>query len=96
MVNRMNLNLAKCRLLLHQLKLQRARKIVVAVAGGSVLLAGIVMIVLPGPAILVIPLGLAILATEFHWAKRWLQRVRALLPNSRKQSQPDGPTNDKA
>jgi cation-transporting ATPase F len=51
--------------------------------GGSVLLAGIAMIVLPGPAFLVIPLGLMILATEFTWAKRWLKRARALLPNGK-------------
>ncbi len=34
------------------------------------------MIVLPGPAVVVIPIGLAILATEFAWARRWLQLVR--------------------
>lgn len=44
--------------------------------GLSVLLAGIVMIVAPGPAFLVIPLGLAILATEFVWARRLLSKVR--------------------
>ena len=52
----------------------------IAVVGGSVLLVGIAMIVLPGPAILVIPLGLTILATEFLWARRWLKRARAMLP----------------
>jgi tellurite resistance protein TerC len=41
-----------------------------------VLLIGIAMIVLPGPAILVIPLGLAILATEFVWARRLLKRLK--------------------
>jgi len=34
------------------------------------------MIVLPGPALLVIPVGLSILATEFPWAKRYLRRCR--------------------
>ncbi len=42
----------------------------------TVLLIGTAMIVLPGPAIVVIPIGLAILATEFAWARRWLQLVR--------------------
>jgi uncharacterized protein (TIGR02611 family) len=56
--------------------LRLSRKVAVAVAGGSVLLAGIALIFLPGPAIIVIPLGLAILATEFRWAKRLLGWVK--------------------
>jgi uncharacterized protein (TIGR02611 family) len=43
-------------------------------AGFLVLLAGLAMLVLPGPAILVIPVGLAILALEFSWAERLLER----------------------
>ncbi|TAL01349.1 MAG: DUF2238 domain-containing protein [Verrucomicrobia bacterium] len=80
----MNL-ITRYRRLLDRLNLQRAHKLVVALVGGSVVLVGIAMIVLPGPAILVIPLGLAILATEFLWARRWLKRARALLPNGDKQ-----------
>ena len=53
-----------------------ARRIAVAVIGGSVVLVGIAMIVLPGPAIVVIPLGLGILGLEFAWARRWLQKVK--------------------
>ncbi len=41
------------------------------------LLLGFAMIVLPGPAIVVIPAGLAILGLEFAWARNWLKRVRA-------------------
>jgi tellurite resistance protein TerC len=52
------------------------RKVVVAVLGGTVLLLGLVMLVLPGPAVLVIPAGLAILATEFLWARRALRRCK--------------------
>jgi Putative transmembrane protein (PGPGW) len=44
-----------------------------------VLLAGVALIVLPGPAVLVIPLGLAILATEFTWARKLLDRTKARL-----------------
>jgi uncharacterized protein (TIGR02611 family) len=55
---------------------KQARRVVVAVVGGTVVLIGVVMIVTPGPAVVVIPLGLAILATEFVWAKRLLQRVK--------------------
>ena len=53
-----------------------ARKIVVLVVGVTVLLIGMAMIVLPGPAIIVIPVGLAILGTEFLWARRLLHLVR--------------------
>ncbi len=35
------------------------------------------MIVAPGPAIIVIPLALAVLATEFLWARRLLKKVKA-------------------
>jgi len=82
----MNLFLARCSQFLGQPKLHAARKIVVAVVGGTVVLVGIAMVVLPGPAFLVIPLGLAILAREFLWARRWVQRARALLKGGRKGS----------
>ncbi len=41
------------------------KRLLVAIVGGTVLVLGITMLVLPGPAFLVIPAGLAILATEF-------------------------------
>jgi tellurite resistance protein TerC len=53
-----------------------ARRIAISVAGTTVLLIGIVMIVTPGPAIVFIPIGLAILGLEFAWARSWLRRVR--------------------
>jgi tellurite resistance protein TerC len=53
-----------------------ARRWVIAVVGLTVVLIGIVMIVLPGPAIIVIPLGLAILGSEFAWARHWLAVVK--------------------
>ena len=40
------------------------------------MLVGIAMIVLPGPGFIVIPLGLAILATEFVWAGWLLSRIK--------------------
>jgi uncharacterized protein (TIGR02611 family) len=52
------------------------RKIVIGIVGVSVLCVGTAMIFLPGPAILVIPLGLAILATEFAWAKVLLNKLK--------------------
>ena len=54
-----------------------ARRIVVAVIGGTILLLGIAMVVLPGPAIIVIPAGLGVLALEFAWARYWLRKLRA-------------------
>ena len=53
-----------------------ARRIVVAVVGVTVLIIGVVMIVTPGPALVLIPVGLAILSIEFAWARAWLKRVR--------------------
>ena len=47
-----------------------ARKVLVGILGGLVLALGLAMIVLPGPAFIIIPAGLAILASEFEWAKR--------------------------
>lgn len=56
--------------------LRNVRRLVVAVVGLTVLSIGVAMIVLPGPATLVIPLGLGILALEFAWAERMLRRLR--------------------
>jgi tellurite resistance protein TerC len=53
-----------------------ARRIVLTVVGFTVLAAGVAMIVLPGPAFVVIPVGLGILGLEYAWARVWLKRVR--------------------
>lgn len=42
------------------------------VAGATVVLAGLAMTVIPGPAVIVLPVGLAMLAAEFTWARRLL------------------------
>jgi tellurite resistance protein TerC len=55
------------------------KRILIIAAGGTVLVAGIALVVLPGPAFLVIPLGLAILAVELPWARRWLCKIREWL-----------------
>jgi len=47
-----------------------------------VLLVGVAMLVLPGPGLIVAPAGLAILATEFVWARRLLARVRDSASNA--------------
>jgi tellurite resistance protein TerC len=56
--------------------LKYARRIAVSVIGMTVLLIGVVLLVTPGPAVVVIPIGLAILATEFAWARRWLRIMK--------------------
>jgi uncharacterized protein (TIGR02611 family) len=56
--------------------LKTARQVAVAVVGSAVVLAGVAMILLPGPAIVIVPAGLAILATEFIWARRLLSRMK--------------------
>ena len=53
-----------------------ARKVVIGSVGFTVLLVGIALLVLPGPAFIMIPLGLGILAAEFAWARRWLKRLK--------------------
>ncbi len=59
-----------------------ARKTVVAVAGGTLTAAGVVMLVTPGPGLLAIAGGLGILSTEFDTARRALGRIRNRLPDS--------------
>ena len=58
-----------------------ARRIVVGVVGATVVLIGVVMLVTPGPALVVIPVGLAILGIEFTWARAWLKRLRESISN---------------
>ena len=52
------------------------RQCLVAILGGALLIVGVAMLFLPGPAIVVIPAALAILAVEFLWARRWLAWLR--------------------
>lgn len=61
---------------LAQATLRVAWKVVILVVGGTVLAVGLAMIILPGPALAFIPLGLAILASQFVWARSLLQDVR--------------------
>ena len=75
-------------------KFKLGRRIVRSIIGFTVLAIGVALLVLPGPAIIVIPIGLAILATEYAWARRYLSKFkqggeklgRILLPNRKKKS----------
>jgi tellurite resistance protein TerC len=65
-------------------RMPRLRKFVIAVIGGTILLLGFVLIVLPGPAVLVIPIGLLILATEFAWARHLVRRGKLAFGKARR------------
>jgi uncharacterized protein (TIGR02611 family) len=56
--------------------LRQVWRLIILVVGVTVVAVGVAMIVLPGPAFVVIPAGLGILATEFMWARRLLDRVK--------------------
>jgi len=69
---------------LHRNKAMSATtKLVVTLVGSAVLTAGLIMMVTPGPGILGIVAGLAILATEWDWADRWLVGARRKLEEAR-------------
>jgi putative transmembrane protein PGPGW len=59
------------------------RRFLIGAIGFSVILIGLIMIVLPGPAFIVVPLGVAILASEFAWARRVWRRGRILISRVR-------------
>jgi len=55
---------------------KQARRIAILIVGSSVILVGVALLVLPGPGSVMLLVGLAILATEFVWARRWLRRIK--------------------
>ena len=57
--------------------IRQVRRLIVGAVGSAVVLIGLAMIVLPGPAFIMIPLGLGILAIEFEWARHLLKKVKA-------------------
>ena len=83
---------------LSNLPYRYARRIVIAIVGGCMVLVGIAMIVLPGPAFIIIPAGLGLLALEFAWARLWLKKLKAAskqvmdrMTNSSSSSKPEEP-----
>ena len=54
------------------------RRSLVALVGSTIVLIGLLLVFLPGPGALVILLGLAVLGSEFVWAKRLIRRAREL------------------
>jgi uncharacterized protein (TIGR02611 family) len=62
---------------------RHVKRVVVMIVGGLVLLAGVIMLVTPGPGLVGIALGLGILSTEFAWARRLLHRFKEKYMNAR-------------
>lgn len=58
------------------------KRVIVTVIGLTVLLVGLVLVFVPGPAIIVVPLGLAILSIEYAWARSWLRKIRAKISSN--------------
>jgi tellurite resistance protein TerC len=54
---------------------KQVKRIIIAAIGFTVLLIGLLLVVLPGPALIIIPVGLGILATQFVWARRLLKKI---------------------
>jgi uncharacterized protein (TIGR02611 family) len=63
-----------------------------AVAGFTVLLAGLAMLVLPGPAFAVIPIGLALLSLEFLWAERAMEKALEQAEKAKEKAKETSPT----
>ena len=55
---------------------EQVRRVFLIIAGFTLLLVGIVMLVTPGPGMVVILLGLGLLAAEFVWARRLIERIK--------------------
>ena len=62
------------------------KKFFIALIGGTLLLVGVALLVLPGPGLPVIAAGLALLATEFFWARRAWQRTKCAVARARRRS----------
>jgi uncharacterized protein (TIGR02611 family) len=77
---------------------RNGKRIAITIVGFVVLLAGVVLLILPGPGWALIFLGLAILATEYVWARRLLDKAKekfgqakdAVLRKNRKNDGDDG------
>ena len=64
---------------LHKRQHPVVRRVVVAIVGGVLLIVGIALLVLPGPGVVVILAGIAVLSLEFEWAERLVTRIRAVI-----------------
>ena len=59
--------------------INKSKKSCVSIVGFIVLIIGVLLLVLPGPGIIVIAIGLAILALEYEWAKKYFDKLEGLI-----------------
>ena len=69
--------------------IKQAKRLIIIVIGFTVLLIGIAMIVLPGPAVVAIPLGLGILATELVWARKLIDKLKSKIQRGKESNHAD-------
>ena len=60
----------------YEMLYKQIRILAIFLIGISIVLIGCILFFTPGPAIIVIPIGLAVLATEFIWAKKLLNKFK--------------------
>jgi uncharacterized protein (TIGR02611 family) len=65
--------------IIEKMNIKQIKRLFVGIIGLTVLAIGLIMIVTPGPAFIVIPIGFVILATEFIWARRLLKKLKEKL-----------------
>jgi hypothetical protein len=70
--------------------IRAARRVIIGVIGSTVIVVGVALLVLPGPAFVVLPIGFGILAIEFEWARRLMRRVKGLYKTAKRTSSPAG------
>lgn len=58
---------------------QTAKKMIITLIGGLLVFMGVVFVIVPGPAVLFLPAGLALLSLEYPWAKLWLKKCQRLM-----------------
>lgn len=61
---------------------RNSKRLAILLLGAAIVGAGVAMLVLPGPGLLVVIVGLAVLATEFAWAERALDRTTSTAANA--------------
>lgn len=64
--------------------IKQIKRLIVGIIGTTILVIGLAMIILPGPAFIVIPVGLSVLATEFLWAKKIVQKFKDKIESLKK------------
>jgi uncharacterized protein (TIGR02611 family) len=69
--------IANGRVAMHLQVLRFGKRLLIALVGGIVVVAGVILMPLPGPGMLIVALGLAILALEFERPRAWLAHLKA-------------------